>query len=197
MAFPIAFHSAESQERAMIWALTYSVLVCIFPALYIGFMVWRGHITDIHVRVREQRIRPFVVSVVCTAIAWTTLRWMGAPSLLPMFTLFSLIQLTVILLDVADQYALDEHYRGGGSSGGALRTRHGTAPESSYSHGRRGAYQIAPPYSGAGNRGRNSWGNADGGDGDPQPVGPVAIFRSSFPDGLVQNRTDTQLRVRW
>jgi hypothetical protein len=98
MAFPIAFHSAESQERAIIWALTYSVLVCILPALYIGYMVWRGHITDIHVRVREQRIRPFLVSLVCTAIAWTVLRWMGAPSLLPLFTLFSLIQLSVMLL---------------------------------------------------------------------------------------------------
>lgn len=98
MAFPIAFHSAESQERAVIWALTYSVIVCILPALYIGYMVWRGHITDIHVRVREQRIRPFVVSVVCTVVAWILLRWMEAPSLLPLFTLFSLIQLAVMLL---------------------------------------------------------------------------------------------------
>jgi membrane-associated phospholipid phosphatase len=98
MAFPIAFHTTESQERAVIWALTYSVMVCILPALYIGFMVWRGHITDIHMRVREQRVRPFIVSLICTAIAWTMLRWMGAPSLLPLFTLFSLIQIAVMLL---------------------------------------------------------------------------------------------------
>lgn len=82
----------------MIWALTYSILVCILPALYIGYMVWRGHITDIHVRVREQRVRPFVVSVICTAVAWTLLRWMEAPSLLPLFTLFSMIQIVVVLL---------------------------------------------------------------------------------------------------
>ena len=98
MAFPIAFHTAESQERAVIWALTYSVLVCILPALYIGYMVWRGHITDIHMRVREQRVRPFIVSLICTALAWTALRWMGAPSLLPLFTLFSLIQIAVMLV---------------------------------------------------------------------------------------------------
>ena len=82
----------------MIWALTYSILVCILPALYIGYMVWRGHITDIHMRVREQRVRPFVVSVICTAVAWMLLRWMEAPSLLPMFTLFSMIQIAVVLL---------------------------------------------------------------------------------------------------
>jgi hypothetical protein len=98
MAFPIAFHGADSQEKAMVWALTYSVLVCILPALYIGYMVWRGHITDIHVRVREQRIRPFVVSVICTVVAWLLLQWMEAPSLLPLFALFSLIQLVVMLL---------------------------------------------------------------------------------------------------
>jgi hypothetical protein len=98
MAFPIAFYGADSQAHALVWALTYSVLVCIFPALYIGYMVWRGHITDIHVRVREQRVRPFIVSLVCTIVAWTLLRWMNAPSLLPLFTLFSLIQLTLMLL---------------------------------------------------------------------------------------------------
>lgn len=98
MAFPIAFRTAESQERALIWALTYSVLVCILPALYIGYMVWRGHITDIHVQVREQRVRPFIVSVVCAGIAWTMLRVMDAPSLLPLFAIFSLIQLGIMLL---------------------------------------------------------------------------------------------------
>lgn len=98
MAFPIAFRTAESQERAVVWALTYSVLVCILPALYIGYMVWRGHITDIHVQVREQRVRPFIVSVVCAAIAWTMLRVMDAPSLLPLFAIFSLIQLGIMLL---------------------------------------------------------------------------------------------------
>lgn len=98
MAFPIAFHTAESEERAILWALTYTILVCLLPALYIGFMVWRGHITDIHMQVREQRVRPFVVSILCTAIAWTVLRWMGAPSLIPLFALFSLIQIAVMLL---------------------------------------------------------------------------------------------------
>lgn|SRR5690606_16255342 len=98
MAFPIAFYSADSQERAVVWALTYSVIVCILPALYIGYMVWRGHITDIHVRVREQRIRPFVVSVICTVVAWLLFQWMEAPALLPLFTLFSMIQLVVVLL---------------------------------------------------------------------------------------------------
>lgn len=98
IVFPIAFYEADSSAQALLWAITYTALVCVLPALYIGWMVWRGHITDRHMAVREQRIKPFLVSLIGTALAWFILRLMGAPSLLPAFTLFSLIQLGVMLL---------------------------------------------------------------------------------------------------
>jgi membrane-associated phospholipid phosphatase len=97
LAFPIAYRAAGAPEQALLWGLTYTVIVCVLPALYISFMVWRGHITDIHMEVREQRIRPFLVSIICAALAWVVLRYFGAPSLLPTFTLFSLIQIAVML----------------------------------------------------------------------------------------------------
>lgn len=97
LAFPIAFREAETPNQALLWALTYGVFVCLLPAVYIGWMVMRGKITDIHIQVREQRIRPFIVSIIGTALAWQTLRLMGAPSLLPLFALFSLIQIAVML----------------------------------------------------------------------------------------------------
>jgi hypothetical protein len=49
-------------------------------------------------RVRQQRIRPFLVSMVCTTIAWWTLRFIGAPPVVPLFALFSLVQLAVMAL---------------------------------------------------------------------------------------------------
>ncbi len=97
LAFPIAFREASSQEQGLIWALTYVVLVCVMPAFYIGLMVWRGHITDLHMRVRTQRIRPFIVSIICTAIAWAALSVMQAPPLLPAFALITVIQITAML----------------------------------------------------------------------------------------------------
>jgi len=97
LAFPIAFRAAETTQQAILWAVTYGLFVCLMPAVYIGWMVWRGKITDIHMQVREQRIRPFIVSIVGTAFAWQVLQLMGAPSLLPLFALFSLIQIAVML----------------------------------------------------------------------------------------------------
>ncbi len=98
LAFPIAFRDAPSQDRALLWAVTYVVLVCLLPLIYIAVMVKRGRITDIHMRVRQQRLRPFIVSLLCTTIAWWTLRFMGAPSVVPMFALFSLVQLALMTI---------------------------------------------------------------------------------------------------
>lgn len=98
LAFPIAFRDAPSQEQALVWAAIYISLVCLLPALYIAVMVWRGSITDIHMEKREQRLRPFLVSILFTTIAWWVLRFLGAPAVLPFFALFSLVQIIVMAL---------------------------------------------------------------------------------------------------
>ncbi|HVU14906.1 MAG TPA: hypothetical protein VHD90_26710, partial [Phototrophicaceae bacterium] len=98
LAFPIAFHEAQSPEQALTWALTYTLMVCVIPAIYIGYMVWRGQITDLHMEVRKERIRPFIVSIIGTILAWVLLRWMDAPPLLGFFALVSLVLLGTMLL---------------------------------------------------------------------------------------------------
>jgi membrane-associated phospholipid phosphatase len=98
LAFPMAFREASSTGQALTWALTYGVLVCLVPVTFIGLMVWRGRITDIHIQVRRQRIIPFVVSLLCTALAWLVLRLMGAPSMFQLLPLFTLIQIAVMLV---------------------------------------------------------------------------------------------------
>jgi hypothetical protein len=70
LAFPIAFREADSRDQALLWAFTYTIMVCILPAIYIGWMVWRGHISDIHLKERKERIRPFIVSLIGTGLAW-------------------------------------------------------------------------------------------------------------------------------
>jgi hypothetical protein len=98
LAFPIAFHEAPTTEQALTWALTYTVMVCLLPAIYIGFMVWRGQITDLHMEVRRERIRPFLVSLIGTVVAWWMLRLMGAPPLLSTFAVVSMVLLGSTLL---------------------------------------------------------------------------------------------------
>jgi membrane-associated phospholipid phosphatase len=97
VAFPVAFRAADSTNRALLWALVYTALVCVLPAVYIGQAVYRGKITDIHIQQREQRIRPFLVSMMGTGLAWFVLFLLGAPALMPMFALFSLFQIALML----------------------------------------------------------------------------------------------------
>ncbi len=96
MIFPIAFHEAHSQAQALLWGLTYGVLVCLIPALYIVWMVRRGSISDIHMRLREERLRPFLVSIACTGLAWWALRLMGAPPVVPLVAIATLAQLATM-----------------------------------------------------------------------------------------------------
>ncbi|GIL14257.1 MAG: hypothetical protein BroJett038_29770 [Chloroflexota bacterium] len=96
MMFPIAFREADSREIAILWALTYGVLVCLLPVLYIAWMVRRGSISDIHMRLREERLRPFLVSMFCTGLAWGALRLMGAPSVVPLVAIVTLAQLAAM-----------------------------------------------------------------------------------------------------
>jgi len=98
LVFPITFSEAESTEQAVTWALVYVVLVCVLPIVYIALMVQRGKITDIHMRLRHQRLRPLIVSVACTSLAWWALRLLGAPSVVQQFGLFSLIQIGLMML---------------------------------------------------------------------------------------------------
>ncbi|MBC7815180.1 MAG: hypothetical protein H7175_28740 [Burkholderiales bacterium] len=101
LAFPLAFSAVDASERpaswAALWAALYALIVCLLPILYIAFMVRRGKITDVHMEVRQQRIRPFLVSMLCTAIGWAMMHWLGAPPMLPLIALFTLIQLTLML----------------------------------------------------------------------------------------------------
>ncbi len=98
LVFPIAFRYAASRGQAITWALTFGVLVCLLPVLYIVWMVRRGKIGDIHMKERHERLRPFLVSILCTAVAWQILRMMGAPAMLPMVAVFSVVQLAIMTL---------------------------------------------------------------------------------------------------
>jgi membrane-associated phospholipid phosphatase len=95
-ALAVAAQGAESTGAALGGAALYGVLVCLAPALYIGYMVWRGHITDIHIRERSQRLRPFLVTMLGALTAFGLLTVLKAPPLLPTLALFSIVQVGVM-----------------------------------------------------------------------------------------------------
>lgn len=98
LVFVIAFHFAENRLQGLVWALTYGILVCLMPILYIAWRVRSGKISDLHMKERQERIIPFAVSIGCAILAWIVLRMMNAPSILPLIAAITLVELAVMLL---------------------------------------------------------------------------------------------------
>ncbi len=96
LVVPVSFQYAQSTANAIFWAVLYGLFVCLLPILYVAFHVWRGNISDIHMKNRRERIRPLLVSILCTSIVWWLLRVLGAPRIFPLLALMTLLQMTII-----------------------------------------------------------------------------------------------------
>jgi membrane-associated phospholipid phosphatase len=69
-------------QEAWRWTGIYLLLAVCVPVTYVGVQLARGRISDFDLRVREQRIKPYLVSLFCAALAWLWLRLGMAPALL-------------------------------------------------------------------------------------------------------------------
>ncbi|NWF67681.1 MAG: hypothetical protein HXY40_01215 [Chloroflexi bacterium] len=98
LGIAIAFRFAESGSQALLWVTIYVVLICVLPVIYIVWNVRRGKITDIHMKERRQRLRPFLFSIMCSALGWVVLTLMNTPQIISAFALFSLLQLGVLMV---------------------------------------------------------------------------------------------------
>lgn len=98
MAFPIAGRNAPTSNDALTWAMIYVILLSVIPTLYIMLQVRRGNITDVHMPHREERIRPFIVSIISASIATVMLFQIGASAIMRLFVLSSLIQVVIMAL---------------------------------------------------------------------------------------------------
>jgi hypothetical protein len=111
LAIPLAFYAEPDHARAWLYALIYIGLVCVLPIVYIGVMVKRGKITDIHIKVRRQRIIPYLVTIICAGVAAALLWALNAPPLITLFALFSMMQI-VIMLIVTTKWQISMHSLG-------------------------------------------------------------------------------------
>jgi membrane-associated phospholipid phosphatase len=80
------------------WTGYYILLTILIPLVYIVYKVRKGDITDFHMRVRKQRIRPMALTLGCTSFAWLSM-WAGsAPKILIIFAGAGVFQITFFLL---------------------------------------------------------------------------------------------------
>lgn len=111
LSFPLAAFADPTSGKSVVWALIYCVLVCIAPVMYIAMMVKRGLITDIHIKVRRQRIVPFIVTIICAGVATLLLALLNAPPLVTFFALFTMLEI-IIMLVVTTAWQISIHALG-------------------------------------------------------------------------------------
>lgn len=71
-----------ASPEAWRWAGLHLLVAVCAPVGYVGLQLARGRISDFELRVREQRVKPYLVSLVCAGLAWLWLRVGMAPALL-------------------------------------------------------------------------------------------------------------------
>ena len=75
----VAWHAADTPGQALLWGLIAAAAASFIPITYIIRGVRRGHWTDKHVGVRDQRKLPLLVCLLSTAAGTLTLALAGAP----------------------------------------------------------------------------------------------------------------------
>jgi membrane-associated phospholipid phosphatase len=81
-----------------LWASGYVLLVLPAPLLYVVWKVQRGEIADLDLFVREQRLKPYLITLLSSAFALAVIYFGQAPRLL--FILAAMIGLMILLLFV-------------------------------------------------------------------------------------------------
>ena len=99
LAFVIAGWNSQNGigTQEAVWAGIYVLLVCLVPAVFVGVMVLSGRITDIHMKVRRQRILPFVVAIFTSLAALLILEALGAAPLMKLLALITFVEMCVML----------------------------------------------------------------------------------------------------
>lgn len=90
------------------WLSVYLLLALVLPVAYTIYLVRVGLLSDFHMQIREQRIRPMTFTLVCGAAAWAALTLGRAPRLLMVFSLASALQ-TAFLLLVTFRWKISGH----------------------------------------------------------------------------------------
>jgi membrane-associated phospholipid phosphatase len=78
------------------------------PTLYVVWLLHRGEVTDFHLRVREQRIKPLTLTVITTLGAWLMLIVNHAPYLLVSVATAGMAIILLLLL-VTSRWKISGH----------------------------------------------------------------------------------------
>ncbi len=89
---------ADFSHATLGWSLLTLTLIILTPAAYLVYLHKRGEITDLDVYVRQQRIRPYLLSIGCSLITFGLLSLVHAPILLRIIAAAAVLETTGLFL---------------------------------------------------------------------------------------------------
>lgn len=94
----IGHHYTTTASEALYWSVIFIGLICLLPLTYIVIMVGTGKIGDLHMRRRQDRYKPLLLTIISGVVAWVFLKTQGAPPAFSVLALITIVQMTVILI---------------------------------------------------------------------------------------------------
>ena len=89
---------AVEDEPVLYWTVLAVVLFALIPSLYVLSLVRRGHLTDFHMKVREERAWPMIIILLISSVVFSIMYFGGAPKLFLIISAVAIIQLMLIVL---------------------------------------------------------------------------------------------------
>lgn len=86
-----------STTEAWRWALIYSFIAVMLPLLYVVWLLKHGKVTDLHLVIRAERIKPLIFSLICAGFVWGMMQIYMAPNLLLVLAALNFMQTTIFL----------------------------------------------------------------------------------------------------
>jgi membrane-associated phospholipid phosphatase len=79
------------------WAAQYLLIALVPPIGFIAWQFMRGQLTSLELHLRSERVQPYLVSLLCSLVAWLWLRLGMAPALLTLLAGVGVVQVALLL----------------------------------------------------------------------------------------------------
>jgi hypothetical protein len=90
--------AVPSWAAALSWSALYVIVGNLLPLAYLFRLLHKGIVSDLHIAVRSERLRPLVVMLICTSLAFAVAMIVSAPHALRVFLGLTLLQGLVLTI---------------------------------------------------------------------------------------------------
>jgi membrane-associated phospholipid phosphatase len=101
---------AQTQQSlsGWLWIIFYIGIAVFIPVLYVLWLLRTQQITDFHIKLRHQRLRPMLAMLMCSLLAWGIMLVGSAPVLLQTIAIMGAV-LMMILLVITLRWKISGH----------------------------------------------------------------------------------------